>query len=100
MEPLSFDSHAETDVVIMFPTSEKVFCLPRLGIEPGTSRTATTPSSQSSTEAPYIYIHVYRYITRTLCVHKCDVAAIWYRMDGKPRDTPQLKKKKKDCGCI
>ena len=35
MEPLYFDSLAETDVVKRFPTSAKVFlCPPRAGLEP------------------------------------------------------------------
>ena len=52
MEPLSFDSPAENDVVRRFPTSAKVICQSHPGLEPETSRTETECSSHSATEAP------------------------------------------------
>ena len=54
MEPLYFDSPAETDIVRRFPTSAKVFVSASAGLEPETSRTATARSSNSATEAPII----------------------------------------------
>ena len=49
MEPLSFDSPAETESSLR---PQRFFCQSRSGLEPGTSRTATTRSSHSAAEAP------------------------------------------------
>ena len=52
MEPLFFDSPAETDVVRRFPTTAKFFlCPPLPKFEPETSRSATARSRHSATEA-------------------------------------------------
>ena len=59
MEPLSFDSPAEADVVRRFPTYAKVLCPPRPGLEPDTTHTATAHSSHSATEAKKKYIYIY-----------------------------------------
>ena len=51
MEPLSFDNHAETEVVRRFLIPQRFLCPSCPGLEPEISCTATALSSHSATEA-------------------------------------------------